>query len=522
MINWAQCLEDFSVAVKNERRWRQREGYSLSHFWGGANQDIIEKTLNQATSSEDAITRILEEELYVHRVPEDLVDKSIEWHLCAFSALGLRLDLLPADIQESVLFPSSQTRWQSGRRLSPDLFRHLYVADLARKLIAAVKRPRVLELGAGCGKVASLFKRLFGPSTYFICDIPETLVFARLYLSQEHPEAKILWVKDVTDVQSSSVDSFEYVLVPVMYARFLSAGSFDLFMNFHSLGEFDNSSIRFWMRWLQGASRPHHLLVCNRYLNPVAGGTQDVRLLENEASVSYDYRWQPLIWELEPKYLRCPYVRTMQSRYLLFGARDGGSQPLENRIRESNRCIASAREMNSWRALMDGSPTSFRRAMLSHDLSMSGTLFLLWNANRLNESIHSLFFLLRYLDFILPPPTVFVEERSYYVSRLGSLLSEVPPDKHVDVRRYIAETESRIKEGRRRVELLTSYREHNIVQVGEALLAVRQDLGPIDFSRERFGDREWPPFLLRVELSSLELEAAVTCLKQRIDALCRH
>jgi hypothetical protein len=295
-----------------------------------------------------------------------------------------------------------------------------------------------------------------------------------------------------------------------MHAPALSPGSFDLFMNFHSLGEFDNTAIRYWMSWLQGEARPAHLLVCNRYLNLTSEATHGFRLRENEASVSFDDRWEPLVWEVEPRYLQCPYIRTMQSRYLLFGARCGPARPRELRRAQSEQAIALAQEMNVWRAYQDGPPTSFRRRMLAHDLTMTGPLFHLWNAVRLEESSASLVALTQYLDSILPPSETLLEERPYYDARLRALAGNAaaPESMPPSTRREISG---------RHVALVASHRAYNLVRIGETLVAVRQDMGPIDFTSEMLGDRDLSPYLLRTEIPLDSIGQAITELKQRVN-----
>jgi hypothetical protein len=57
------------------------------------------------------------------------------------------------------------------------------------RLVSGQQRARILELGAGIGNVARLFRAIHGAARYSICDLPETLIFARFYLSIERPGA---------------------------------------------------------------------------------------------------------------------------------------------------------------------------------------------------------------------------------------------------------------------------------------------------------------------------------------------
>jgi putative sugar O-methyltransferase len=511
------ALRDFEETIQREREWRTRHNYPLNQFWGSDNQRTIASALTGSHSAEEAVSRILESDLYVHHVDAELVDKSIDWHARTYARLDININRLPEAVQESSLFPANETRRRNLKRLSPDFFRHCYVAYRASRLLAGKQRPRILELGAGIGSVARLFREIHGDAAYFICDIPETLIFARLYLALEQPGAKILWVCDAGELERADIHSFDYVLVPTMFGSSLQPDSFDLFMNFHSLGEFDNDAIRFWMTWLQGPQRPRYIFVCNRYLNFIERGHHEWRLRENQASVSFDDRWRVVDWQLEPPHLACPYIRTMQSRYLLFIAADGASRTDEQRALESSKASAAASEMNALRVLANGPPTSFRLGMLAHDLTMNGPLFHLWNAFRLNESPQTLYDLLNYLDNILPPTDRFVEERPFYVDRLTTLLQRSPPGTHPDIEHWLAEAQATSKTAHRRIALVTSYHGYNLVEIDDTMIAVRQDLGPIDLQSERLGEREFPPYILKADAADPSLR--VHQLEQKIEAL---
>lgn len=519
MLTLSEAIGDLERALVAEKAWRVQHDYALNRFWGGGNQETMHEVLIAGNSPEDVIARVLSTGLYTHHAFEDRVDESIDWHLRVYPGLGLQINLLPPTVQESPLFPSAQSRQRELRRMSPDFFRHCYVAWLAGKMLSWDHRPRVLELGAGCGKVAVLLRRIAGSSTYFICDIPESLVFARLYLGCEDPEAKTLWIRSPGDLARPDMASFDYVFVPTMYSSGLTPDTFDIFMNFHSLGEFDNRATRFWMRWLQGRARPQRLLVCNRYLNFIIPDQHGWRLRENEASVSFDHRWKPILWELEPKYLRCPYIHTMQSRYLLFAAFDGPEKDESARCTESAAALSSALATNYLRNLDDSAPLSFRWQLLANDLSMEGPLYQLWNAVRIDECVRTLYHLVRYLDTICPPGNRVVEERAYYLARLEAALDREPPAACLEIRKWLAEKTVAAEYGSRQIRLLLSHRDYNLVQVGAAIIAVRQDLGPVDFSKERLGDRDLSPYILRAEKDGASREEAIASLRRRIDSL---
>lgn len=303
-----EILADFKASHQADRRWRETAAYKLNTFWGGANQAEIFGSLGAAADIEEALALILNSELYTHHAHTDVVDPSIRWHLDTYRHLGIDIDALPPAVTELSAFPERQRRSINGRLVSPDLFRHIFVAQHANRMLSQRTRPRVIELGSGTGAVVAMMRALGGDAVYVLCDISESLIFARLALAVRFPDARTLWVKDHRDLEPDNLENYDFVFVPTMFAEHLESSSFDIFMNFHSLGEFDNSATRFWMRWLHAGRGPGHILVCNRYLNFGLKGRHEWRLHENEASIGYDARWRPLTWELEPRHLACPYT----------------------------------------------------------------------------------------------------------------------------------------------------------------------------------------------------------------------
>lgn len=70
-----------------------------------------------------------------------------------------------------------------------------------------------------------------------------------------------------------------------------------------------------------------------------------------------------------------------------------------------------------------------------------------------------------------------------------------------------------------RVTLVASYRGYNLVELDETVIALRQDLGPVDLRSEKLGDRDLPPFVLRCEIVDQQAEDLLGVLQKRIDAL---
>jgi len=72
---------------------------------------------------------------------------------------------------------------------------------------------------------------------------------------------------------------------------------------------------------------------------------------------------------------------------------------------------------------------------------------------------------------------------------------------------------------RGRITLIASYRGYNLVELNDSMVALRQDLGPVDLRSERLGDRDLAPFVLRCEAAHNPADALIRVLQQRIDDL---
>jgi SAM-dependent methyltransferase len=156
-------------------------------------------------------------------------------------------------------------RYPDGRFLSGDVLRYQQVVTtLFRQGILRTlwdgrdHRPQVLEIGTGYGGLAHHLSRVLAEgargSTYFMVDLPETLVFAASYLTLLNPEKKI-YLYDQKDfdsrLSSGGLAAYDFVLLPNYKLEALNRESFDLCVNVASLQEMTDAQVETYLDFIR-------------------------------------------------------------------------------------------------------------------------------------------------------------------------------------------------------------------------------------------------------------------------------
>jgi hypothetical protein len=113
----------------------------------------------------------------------------------------------------------------------------LWEAGLLDRLTG--RRPRILEIGAGYGALASALGEMVEPSNYVICDLPESLIFSGLYLLLTH-------AYECVEVASEPIEvSPGVTLLPnYRFSDLIAAGlRFDLVINTLSMSEMSDHQV---------------------------------------------------------------------------------------------------------------------------------------------------------------------------------------------------------------------------------------------------------------------------------------
>lgn len=391
-----------SIIAEARQLYRQtaaHPGYAKSHIWrdGSENHSNLMRIINNCESPESVMQALEQTDMYAIRISTpEIFDLMMKWHRDAWERRNGRERLMDST-------PEYIT--------TPNLYKMLFYC---REIIMAGIMPlrgqfKIVELGGGNGQFAFTAKKYMNPTTHVDIDIPETLYMAYVCTRHRFPEAKMLWVNSPDHID---VSGFDFVFVPTVYADCILRNEFDLFVNTASMGELPNDTIRHWMDFVQNKLSVRYFFGFNRFLNTMYTDLRDAfsqaRMNENEASVLFDNRWKPLRWEVEPEFSRCPYEDTIIARYLLvILERTAEPETIPDGYLEETK-------LEDWWRLTRDSIGTFLSNQLSHDLTMTGTLFRLWNAIRIRpEDKRAVQMMIIYMKHLNHTNTMFEEELFY-------------------------------------------------------------------------------------------------------------
>lgn len=130
----------------------------------------------------------------------------------------------------------------NGHLISPgSVFSEIHGRLLAG--FVPTSRPVIGELGGGFGRLFYFLSHHLNDFCYLGFDLPETLCCASYYLMKAFPEKRfLLYGEDDWDV--SSLDQYDFLLLPSFEITKLADNCIDLFINENSLGEIEASACR--------------------------------------------------------------------------------------------------------------------------------------------------------------------------------------------------------------------------------------------------------------------------------------
>lgn len=431
----ASTIDNYNKTIEYHRKTNYDTG--LNVIWSNNMPDINNILIN-SQSAKELIDRVDQTFMYAINFPPEngentgvwrragdsphIREKQMNWLLSKQKSVGIDIDKFPKEVCESEFIHERNKTYRNDRLLSGNFLRTFSIVNSVTKHVNKSEIKNVIELGAGCGHQARTLSLMIPGVKYTIVDLPETMMFSFTHLSLCFPHKKLLWVTSEEDV--SKIDEYDFVFVPAVFAPKLNGREYDLFINTASMGEMTNPTIHKWMKFIQEEIKVKYLFTLNRFLNVACEACMDFRKNENECSTSYDAKWEILNWELEPIYCRCPYIDTLHSRYLEIVAKRPNSQPTKL-IDRSKQLLTDALE-EDWYRLKGYYSEGIMQArinVLQNDMSMTGTLFKLWESIRLNPNVNNVSAMIEYLRTIIVKHDF---EEAYYYRNLLAKLHQQP------------------------------------------------------------------------------------------------
>ena len=433
----------------------------LSRIWADDNRRVKRELVSRCKNSIEAV-ETLQAYWFQQVPPPDEARLAVEWYAHTLKNAGIDHTKLPEFCQESDFCPEDTVVRLEGRKYRPDFFRHLGTMLRFRVATQNVPLRRILELGAGTGNLARLFRSYYPGIRYVIVDLPDTLVFSHMYLRLNFPELTWRWLSSAEKLSEADADASDVIFCPVGFEDALTELPFDLFVNTASMGEMRANAVHYWFDYIQQKISPRYWLTANRYLNTCNPAEHMWRIEENTSALRFDTRWDILDWELEAPFMRCPYVNK-HARHLLIVAK---------RVAEGDKDSLHKRSIDLMKQAQAGSwnkpplVMSYQDNVLVSDMTMSGILFRLWESLRLDERTDNLTLMLDYLDTLIHGADKFFEEMPQYQEKLRQKGGP-----------------SRPKPGLRPPIFITSVGRYNVVLYDGRYFALPVALGPVDLER---------------------------------------
>jgi putative sugar O-methyltransferase len=219
-------------------------------FWNADNKAASIGILRDASDLPDMIRRMQRALTFLGSIlvntPSDVKQLAIEWLTTRYSAIGIDIRSMPAEIEESSFSdPAICVDW-FGRRLSIDFLRTVSVGCGIRRYIQKEQLPfRLVEVGAGLGHLARTLRLMGISRSHIIIDLPESLVFSYAFLLSNFPDASSSFVSSLDEAREIRVEDYDFVFIPSGCADQIDFSGAELFLNTASLGEMRNEAIRY-------------------------------------------------------------------------------------------------------------------------------------------------------------------------------------------------------------------------------------------------------------------------------------
>lgn len=135
-----------------------------------------------------------------------------------------------------------------------------YRCMVQAKQLLPEKRLRVCEIGPGWGALAQQLHQVLDIENYLICDLPQNLYLASIYLSQTLQDRKILFVGSSNSERVIDPnDKTLYISLPHGISKV--DYKFDFIVNSFSLQEMDSNSAKAYIEWIYNSLKEDGIFI---------------------------------------------------------------------------------------------------------------------------------------------------------------------------------------------------------------------------------------------------------------------
>lgn len=411
MSNLKTAIECFRSSRAYYDKNAVYDRYKLSPIWRDNIQFQFDKVFRSLTGDEnpkDVIGFLHDKAFFDTSVPPPQLTHALDWFERFMDSRQIKMIGTEG---ESPFFADDRCTIRNGRRVSSDfLWRVCLYSRLCDSYSWPLAPQTIVELGSGSGNFARLVKLDRDKATYVCIDLPESLFFAQLFLTENFPEARVRYIREPGE-KIEDLKAYDFVFVPTEFAGCLEGHEVDLFVNMNSLGEMTNEVIAHWFNFAENTIKAKYCFLLNRFLNRISKEMAAYRQTESGCSLTIGQGWKVLDWEVDPDFERSPYGSTLLTRNLLVIAErcEVGEARAEWLMRVPGQ-DAIAHEDWAIGPGWDNYKMTFGHEYpprtgncrgdlnLTLDLTMTGSLFAVWDRFRLFRDVDSAQLLMKWMS----------------------------------------------------------------------------------------------------------------------------
>lgn len=137
---------------------------------------------------------------------------------------------------------------------------HGVITSIAR--FANLQGPTVLEIGGGYGELARQSHNYLKTKTHIIVDLIESSICQYVYLKNNFPQSKILFVEKKQSIQD--INQYDFVICPSPFIECLVGINVDIAINVSSFGEMRQQTVNYFVYFIENLVKAKYFYSLNR------------------------------------------------------------------------------------------------------------------------------------------------------------------------------------------------------------------------------------------------------------------